>query len=83
MRLSTLNGVSVHLRLVAGRVVAVVFALEDIETEGLAAGRPLRFSGAGDSKARGGKCPNGEMWGDGPRSTCPTVVGGLAAAGGM
>jgi hypothetical protein len=39
-------------------VVAVVLAFEDAETDGLAAGRPLRFSGAGDSKAQGG---NGRM----------------------
>jgi hypothetical protein len=62
MRLSTLNGVGVDLGLVAGRVVAVVLAFEDVETEGLAAGRPLRFFSAGDSKARG---ENGRGWGDG------------------
>jgi hypothetical protein len=47
---------------VAGRVVAVVLALEDVETDGLAAGRPLRLFGAGDPKDRG---ENGRMgrWG--------------------
>jgi hypothetical protein len=56
------RGVGVDLSLVAGRVVAVVLALEDVETDGLAAGRPLRFSGAGDPKARGGKWPDGDVF---------------------
>jgi hypothetical protein len=47
---------------VAGRVVAIVLALEDVETDGLAAGRPLRFSDAGDPKARGGKWPDGDVF---------------------
>jgi hypothetical protein len=56
------RGVGVDLGLVAGRVVAVVLAREDVEADGWAAGRPLRFSSAGDSKARG---ENGRMgrWG--------------------